>query len=141
MHTDWIHALLGGVLIGIAVSVMLIFNGKVTGVSGIVNGVLAPFKAENLWRWYFIAGLILGGFLLVFIRPMAFSGELQTETWTVIVAGLLVGFGTTLGSGCTSGHGVCGISRLSFRSVLATILFILAGIVAVAFLRKMGVFV
>jgi uncharacterized membrane protein YedE/YeeE len=140
MHQDWINALLGGVIIGISVSLMLLWNGRVTGISGIINGALSPVKGDTSWRVLFIAGLFLGGLTLKALNPNVFSGSLPTETWTTVVAGLLVGFGTILGSGCTSGHGVCGISRMSPRSLVATIIFIAAGVIAVAAFRQLGVF-
>ena len=139
MHQDWINALLGGVIIGISVSLMLLWNGRVTGISGIINGTLSPVKGDTGWRVLFVVGLFLGGLTLKVLNPNIFSGGLQTETWTTVVAGLLVGFGTILGSGCTSGHGVCGISRMSPRSLVATILFISAGVVAVAVFKQLGV--
>jgi uncharacterized protein len=140
MAIEWVMGLVGGVLIGFSVSLMLLWNGRVTGISGIVNGVLNPIKGDTSWKWYFLGGLLLGGALIKFVLPTAFSGQLETEIWTVVVAGLLVGFGTILGSGCTSGHGICGISRLSPRSIVATLVFISAGIVIVAFLRRIGVY-
>ncbi len=133
--------LLGGLLIGAAVSFMLYLNGRVTGVSGIIyDAVVTPTKKDSVWRWYFISGMLIGGFILRIIKPEAFSGDLPTSNWTLVVAGLLVGFGTVLSSGCTSGHGVCGTSRLSPRSLVATITFILAGVAAVFVFRKLGVF-
>lgn len=140
MHQDWINALLGGVIIGISVSLMLLWNGRVTGISGIINGALSPVKGDTGWRVLFIVGLFLGGLTLRALNPNIFSGSLETETWTTVVAGLLVGFGTILGSGCTSGHGVCGISRMSPRSMVATIIFISAGVIAVVAFKKLGVF-
>ena len=140
MSNEWMMALLGGALIGISASLMLLWNGRVTGISGIVNGVITPAKGDTAWRWYFIGGLITGGLTIQFVKPSAFSGQLETGTWTIVAAGLLVGFGTILGSGCTSGHGVCGISRLSPRSLIATFVFIGAGVLAVVVLRKLGVF-
>jgi hypothetical protein len=141
MHQDWINAILGGVLIGISVSLMLLLNGRVTGISGIINGVILPKKGDTAWRVLFITGLFLGGLFLRALKPNVFSGALHTETWTTVVAGLLVGFGTILGSGCTSGHGVCGISRMSPRSLVATAVFIVAGIAAVFIYKKLGVLV
>ena len=140
MYQDWINALFGGVIIGIAVSLMLLWNGRVTGISGIINGTLSPLKGDTGWRVLFIIGLLLGGLALKVLNPNIFSGNLETDTWTTVVAGLLVGFGTILGSGCTSGHGVCGISRMSVRSLVATIIFISAGVVAVVVFRRLGVF-
>lgn len=139
MKQEWINALLGGGVIGVAVSLMLLWNGRVTGISGIVNGILSPAKGDTAWRIYFVVGLFLGGLTTKLINPAAFSGALTADTWTTVVAGLLVGFGTIMGSGCTSGHGVCGISRLSPRSIVATLSFIIAGILAVTFFRKLGV--
>lgn len=140
MQADWINALLGGVIIGISVSMMLMFNGRVTGISGIINGALTPQKGDTLWRVLFIVGLVLGGFVMKALNPSVFSGGLETAGWTNVAAGLLVGFGTILGSGCTSGHGVCGISRMSPRSLVATIVFIAAGVGAVALFRQVGIF-
>lgn len=139
MQSEWIFALAGGAIIGIAVSIMLLFNGRVTGISGIINGILTPKAGDTLWRITFVLGLLVGGLILQFTSPKVWGETLLTPLWTTIVAGLLVGFGTILGSGCTSGHGVCGISRLSPRSILATITFIVAGIIAVVVFRKLGV--
>lgn len=139
MPVEWMNALLGGVLIGISVSMMLLWNGRVTGIAGIVNGLIAPVKGDISWRLLFVVGLILGGLVLKALSAQVFSGQLETDNWTVIAAGLLVGFGTIMGSGCTSGHGVCGISRLSIRSILATAVFIAAGVTAVYFFKNFGV--
>lgn len=141
MQQDWINALLGGVIIGISVSMMLLLNGRVTGISGIINGVLTPLKGDTTWRVLFVGGLFLGGLAISALNPNVFTGSLNTETWTTVVAGLLVGFGTIMGSGCTSGHGVCGVSRMSPRSMVATIAFIGAGVAAVAVFKYLGVFV
>ena len=138
---DYLLALLGGALIGISVSLMLWWNGRVTGISGIVYAAaIKPVKDDLDWRWSFIAGMLGGGLLLHLIYPKAFDGSLPTANWTLVVGGLLVGFGTVLGNGCTSGHGVCGISRLSPRSLMATITFMGAGILSVYVFRKLGVF-
>lgn len=139
MNQEWMNALIGGILIGVSVSLMLYWNGRVTGISGIINGVLTPAKGDTLWRVLFVAGLFSGGLLMKFVHPTAFSGTLETPDWTIPVAGLLVGFGTIMGSGCTSGHGVCGISRTSPRSLIATVAFMAAGILAVVIFRKLGV--
>ncbi len=139
MPQEWINALVGGAIIGLAVSIMLLWNGRVTGISGIINGAIFPTPGDTAWRFLFVLGLILGGFTLQLFNPAALSGQLSTDTITTIIAGLLVGFGTILGSGCTSGHGVCGISRLSPRSIVATITFIGAGMVSVYLFKKFGV--
>jgi uncharacterized membrane protein YedE/YeeE len=127
-----VWALIGGAIIGLAVSIMLAFNGRVTGISGIISGLLPPSKGDFSWRVLFILGLLTGGVLLRFIRPESFESISQNMSLVDYgIAGLLVGFGTLLGSGCTSGHGVCGISRLSMRSITATIVFIVFGVISV----------
>lgn len=139
MQQEWINALLGGVLIGVSVSMMLLFNGRVTGISGIINGAMVGDRSDLAWRVLFVLGLFVGGMVMKALDPFAFEGTLNTQDWTVVVAGLLVGFGTIMGSGCTSGHGVCGISRMSPRSLVATVAFIAAGVAAVAVFRNLGV--
>lgn len=138
MNPEWLNALVGGSLIGVAVSLMLLLNGRVTGISGILYGLFSPAKNDIAWRWSFILGLVSGGLVLAGVMPDSFVGSLSTPVWTLILAGILVGFGTVLGSGCTSGHGVCGISRLSVRSILATVLFVVAGIASVYFFKSLG---
>jgi uncharacterized protein len=126
-----IAALIGGILIGLSASAMLLLEGKIAGVSGICAGVLNPAKDDTLWRMSFIAGLLAGGLLLrVFMRE-AFNFGVVHSYAMLILAGLLVGFGTRLSNGCTSGHGVCGIGRLSTRSMVATITFIASGAITV----------
>lgn len=120
-------SLIGGILIGLAASMMLLFNGKIAGISGIVAGLLRPARDETLWRALFVTGLITGGLVLRFIHPAAYAFTISRTTAALVAAGLLVGFGTRLGNGCTSGHGVCGISRLSARSIAATMVFIATG--------------
>lgn len=137
MPTEWIYALIGGVCIGIAATLMLYWNGRVTGISGIVNKLMS--RRAGSWRWGFFAGLIAGGILLKFIAPEVFVTSLNAPLWTVPVAGLLVGFGTAMGSGCTSGHGVCGISRLSIRSIVATVTFIAAGMLSALVFQMWGI--
>lgn len=139
MNQYWNLALIGGAIIGIAVSIMLLTNGRVTGISGIIGGILAPKKGDLQWRIFFVLGLLSGGWLISYLRPSSIGPALSTPTWSVVVAGLLVGFGTMMGSGCTSGHGVCGISRLSPRSLAATIAFMTAGGLAVILFKKWGV--
>lgn len=125
-----INALLGGVLIGLAASLMMLFNGRVTGISGILAGIIQPKKSDVSWRVSFIAGLLLGGVVLTFLRPEAFMQHSSAQWGDYIFAGLMVGFGTLLGSGCTSGHGICGISRMSMRSIIATVTFIAFGMLS-----------
>ena len=130
-------ALIGGGVIGIAVSLMLVFNGRVTGISGIVSGVLTPKKNDFAWRALFLLGLISGGLILKVIHPDSFQSLSNMNLVDYAFAGFLVGFGTLLGNGCTSGHGVCGISRLSVRSILATSVFIIFGVVSVIIFKML----
>lgn len=124
-------SILGGAIIGIAVSLMLLFNGRVTGISGIIGGTLTPKPHDIIWRITFVLGLLSGGFVLKFVLPEAFEIKSSAQTIDYIIAGLLVGFGTLLGNGCTSGHGVCGISRFSTRSIMSTLTFISFGVLSV----------
>ncbi len=139
MNPSWISALWGGAIIGLSVSLMLLWNGRVTGISGIVSGSFKPAKGDLTWRLYFVAGLFLGGITLAMLNPHLFDGNVSQSNLQTVIAGLLVGVGTTMGSGCTSGHGVCGISRMSPRSLVATVTFIIAGVAAVAAFRYWGV--
>lgn len=119
--------LLSGGLIGFAVTIMLLFNGRVTGISGIIASTLTKPKIDGLWRWMFVVGLIVGGVIIHAIRPDLFANVSGRSTAVVLIAGLLVGYGTVMASGCTSGHGVCGLSRFSVRSVISTLTFMLFG--------------
>ena len=132
-----VSALIGGVLIGVAASLLLLASGRVAGVSGIVDGLLAPARGDWLWRVLFVAGLLLAGFGALLFAPERI-GPAPRSLSTLIVAGLLVGVGTRLGHGCTSGHGVCGISRLSRRSLIATLTFIVMGMLVVRVLAWLG---
>lgn len=123
-------SILGGVIIGFAVSLMLLFNGKITGVSGFLGGLLKKETMLDPVRLYFVLGLLAGGVLLRILYPDAFLLPKEEAPLDYIFAGLLVGFGTRLGNGCTSGHGVCGISRLSLRSIASTVTFILFGVLS-----------
>lgn len=120
-------SLAGGVLIGISAAAMLLFNGKIAGISGILAGVLRPVKADTSWRLCFVGGLLAGGLILRVVLPQAFVFGTIHSTGALAIAGLLVGVGTRLGNGCTSGHGVCGVARLSGRSILATTIFMATG--------------
>ena len=123
--TPW-SALFGGALIGISASALLLLNGRVAGISGILGGLVRPRAEETSWRALFVAGLLVGGLALLLFRPASF-GVAPVSLPLAIVAGVFVGFGTRLGSGCTSGHGVCGISRFSGRSLAATMTFMATG--------------
>lgn len=133
--TAAILATIGGILIGLASLGLLYFNGRIAGISGIVGGLLQPNRGDILWRALFVVGLFTGGLVLLLAYPSAFPSEVETSTLGLIAAGLLVGIGTRIGSGCTSGHGVCGMSRLSPRSFVATLTFMAAGAVTVFIVR------
>ena len=127
--------LTGGILIGISASMMLLFSGRIAGVSGIFGGMLFQQGKERAWRLSFITGLIGGGILLYAINAEFFENSSGRGLLAVNIAGFLVGIGTRVGGGCTSGHGVCGIGRLSVRSIVATVTFVLAGMVAVVLVK------
>jgi uncharacterized membrane protein YedE/YeeE len=126
-------ALLGGVLIGIAATLLLAVNGRIAGVSGIAGGLLTPRSGDIAWRGLFLAGLILGAGAYSAFRHVDI--QIEEKFPVLIVAGLLVGYGTQLGRGCTSGHGVCGIARLSPRSIAATLVFMLSAAATVYLVR------
>lgn len=144
--SQYLNPLIGGLLIGLSVTIMLLFNGRVTGISGIVGGILnflnkadaRSHKNDTLWRITFVLGMLIGGVLLNFYMPASLVSTVDSSSLTLISAGLLVGFGTLLGGGCTSGHGICGLSRLSPRSLVSTGLFMFAGIAIVFLVRKLG---
>ena len=128
--------LTGGILIGIAASMMLLFSGRIAGVSGIFGGMLFQQGKERAWRLSFVVGLIAGGILLYTINAEVFENSSGRGILAVNIAGLLVGIGTRIGGGCTSGHGVCGIGRLSVRSIVATVTFVFAGMITVALFKS-----
>jgi uncharacterized membrane protein YedE/YeeE len=131
-------ALAGGALIGVASSLFLLTTGRVAGISGVVGGVVCPTRGDVLWRVAFVVGLVLVGAVAVVVVPERVDYDVSRSIGLMVVAGLLVGFGTRLGSGCTSGHGVCGLSRLSLRSLVSTLTFIAAGVVTVALMRQLA---
>ena len=118
-----VSGLIGGLLIGLAVALMLLLNGRIAGISGIVGGLLNPKGGDAGWGLAFVAGLPLGAFAYVLATGGRAPVEVLASPPTILVGGLLVGFGTRLGSGCTSGHGLCGLARLSRRSIAATAVF------------------
>ncbi len=131
-------SLAGGALIGLATSILLVANGRIAGISGIYAGALTGSSGPPRWRWLFVAGLLVGGAVLFGIVPAMFAVTTDRPLWAIALAGLAVGVGTRLGSGCTSGHGVCGISRLSRRSLVATATFLVTGGITVALARVLG---
>ncbi len=118
-----VSGLIGGMLIGLAAALLLLLNGRISGISGIVGGLLAPKSSDAGWRVLFIAGLLLGAFGYMLATGGMLPVRMQASLPVLVVAGLLVGFGTRFGSGCTSGHGLCGIGRLSKRSIVASVVF------------------
>lgn len=136
---SWMRAALGGAMIGLAAAVLFIFNGRIAGISGVLGGLLSGRREDDEapWRTLFIVGLVAGAAVAALAHPALREFTLQAGWGGMIVAGLLVGFGTRLGSGCTSGHGVCGIGRLSARSIVATMTFMAAGFVTVFVVRHL----
>lgn len=132
---DWTHftpleSAIGGVVIGVAASMLILFCGRVAGISGILGGVLSRANNDKGWRIAFLLGLVLSPVLWRLVAPL--PAVSITASWPMlVVAGLLVGVGTRYGSGCTSGHGVCGLSRLSVRSLIATLTFMAAAFITV----------
>lgn len=118
-HFTPLTSLAGGLLIGLASAGMLVLNGRIAGISGITGGALKLPRGDLLWRILFVAGLLVGGFAYHAMSPGAFAMTLERSTAALVAAGLLVGFGTQMGNGCTSGHGICGLSRFSIRSLVA----------------------
>ncbi len=135
MPIEWLYGLFGGILIGLSATLLLALNGRIAGISGIVNGAIA-FAAVETWRWLFLLGLIAGGLTYEYALAPQPTTTYPFAPVTMIVAGLLVGFGTRMGNGCTSGHGVCGLGRLSGRSLVAVITFMSTGVVTVFITRR-----
>jgi uncharacterized membrane protein YedE/YeeE len=144
MNIDWTHftpwaSLTGGVLLGIASALFILLNGRILGISGILGGLLPAKTGDASWRITFMLGLIVSPLVMKAIAPaeLLHAPRIEANTVMVVIAGLLVGLGTRYGSGCTSGHGVCGLSRLSPRSMVATGLFMAAGFVTVYVLKHL----
>ena len=134
-----IESLLGGLIIGIAVAVLYLMRGNYSGISGIYFNVISANKHGFLWRLLFVVGLIIGPVILSFCSYKDLGFEMpNTDPIIIILGGLLVGYGTELGSGCTSGHGICGIGRLSIRSITGTCVFVGAGVLTVLLTRSLG---
>jgi hypothetical protein len=131
---DWVGGLGGGALIGLASVLLLAVTGRIAGISGILGGLLSA-PGDRAWRVAFLLGLPAGAALVAWLMG-GLVQEQSAKGWTLIAAGLLVGFGTRLGSGCTSGHGVCGLARRSPRSAAATVVFIAAGMLTVFIVRR-----
>lgn len=143
MTIDWAHftpwtALAGGILLGIASAAFILVNGRVLGISGILGGLLVPKRSDASWRVMFLLGLLLAPATLSLLAPGLISApRIEADNVAIVAAGLLVGLGTRYGSGCTSGHGVCGLSRLSPRSLVATLAFMVSGFAMVYVVRHL----
>jgi uncharacterized membrane protein YedE/YeeE len=142
MQIDWlsftpIPSFLGGMMLGLAATLYVLLHGRILGISGIVSGLVHPKKEDWSWRLAFIIGLITAPFLAALFFGILPVIEVDASWLTVIIAGLLVGFGVQYGSGCTSGHGICGLSRLSPRSLVATLSFMTAGFLVVFIIRHL----
>ncbi|NDE00527.1 MAG: YeeE/YedE family protein [Gammaproteobacteria bacterium] len=141
MNIDWVHfspwaALTGGIVLGVASAAFVLVNGRVLGISGILGGLLVPQRSDASWRVFFLLGLILAPASLSLIAPeLVGTPRIDAGNVSIVAAGLLVGLGTRYGSGCTSGHGVCGLSRLSPRSLVATLAFMASGFATVYLIR------
>ena len=142
MNIDWNHftpwaSLIGGLLLGVASAAFILINGRILGISGILGGLLPPKVGDISWRVAFLLGMLAAPTVFMALVPAGFASEPRIDAgfWTVIAAGLLVGIGTRYASGCTSGHGVCGLSRLSPRSLVATLSFMGAGFFIVYIVR------
>lgn len=129
---------LGGVLIGLSASLMLLLHGRIAGISGIIGGGMKPRPGDIAWRLLFIGGLLVGGLVAALVYPSGLEIGIERSTGAVVAAGLLVGFGTRMGNGCTSGHGICGLTRFSPRSAVAVGTFMLTGGITAAIVS--GVF-
>ena len=143
MTIDWINftpyaALSGGILLGVASATFILINGRILGISGILGGLLVPRRGDVSWRVFFLAGMLLAPAILALVWPQRLVvPRIDADNFTIIVAGVLVGLGTRYGSGCTSGHGVCGLSRLSPRSLVATLAFMASGFATVYIVRHL----
>ncbi|NOH71248.1 YeeE/YedE family protein [Vibrio pectenicida] len=131
-------SLIGGMVLGLSAILLLFISGKVAGISGIINGLLFPTKGDVLWRALFLLGLVIGGTIGLVSMGIQAPDTDGVPIHILILAGLLVGFGTRLGNGCTSGHGICGVGRLSVRSLLATGVFIFSAMVTVWLTHEVG---
>ena len=142
MQIDWlsftpIPSLLGGMILGLAAALYVFLHGRILGISGIVAGLLHPKMTDSAWRLSLVLGLISAPFLAALFFGIIPIVEIDSSWLAIVIAGLLVGFGAQYGSGCTSGHGICGLSRLSPRSLVATLAFMSAGFIMVFIIRHL----
>ncbi|WP_008316473.1 YeeE/YedE family protein [Leptolyngbya sp. PCC 6406] len=138
-NVHWLGGLVGGGLIGLSATLLLALNGRIAGISGMINGALGFTRAEQ-WRWWFLAGLLAGAGLYEYLLAPQPTPVSQFAPVAMVLGGFLVGFGTRMGNGCTSGHGVCGLGRLSGRSLAAVLTFMASGIVTVFVTRHLLAF-
>ncbi|MBD9535130.1 YeeE/YedE family protein [Stenotrophomonas sp. STM01] len=134
----WMSALLGGVLIGMAATLLLWLTGRIAGISGMLGGVLLPKRGEIAWRLAFLIGLVGAGAAWLWSVPGAYVPRQGFSPLLLVVAGVLVGIGTRMGNGCTSGHGVCGLGRLSLRSLAAVLTFMLIAVITTFIVRHVA---
>jgi len=135
-HSAYFASLLGGLLIGTAVALFVLLNGRIAGISGILAGLVQAGKEDKIWRVMFVLGLAASPFVYRIASDLP-AATIEAGTRQLVIAGLLVGLGTSYASGCTSGHGVCGISRGSVRSIVATLTFMIAGFITVYLIRHL----
>jgi len=140
MQIDWMaftpgSALLGGILLGIAASLFVLLHGRILGISGIISGLLSPRTGDVNWRLILLLGILSAPFWAAILFGIHTEAVIDADWFAIIIAGVLVGFGASYGSGCTSGHGICGLSRLSPRSLMATLTFMGAGFLTVFVVR------
>lgn len=133
---NFLIALSGGMLIGLSATLLLAFNGRIAGISGMINGAIT-FEKKEVWRWLFLMGMILGGALYEYVLAPQPTPIYSLTPWIMVISGFLVGFGTNMGNGCTSGHGVCGLGRLSLRSLVAVLTFMATAILTVFIVRHL----
>lgn len=132
-----VSAFLGGTLIGLSASLFLLLNGRIAGISGIMNGFVTSPKTKEVWRVLFLLGLVLGAVIFQLVTNNSLSVRQDYPIVLIILGGFFVGVGTRMGNGCTSGHGICGIARFSIRSIMATITFMLSGMVTVFVIKHL----
>jgi uncharacterized membrane protein YedE/YeeE len=142
MQIDWfsftpIPSLLGGMILGVAAALYVLLHGRILGISGIVSGLLHPKLTDTAWRLSLVLGLVSAPFMAALFLGIFPVVEIESDWFAIVIAGLLVGFGAHYGSGCTSGHGICGLSRLSPRSLVATCAFMFSGFVTVYIFRHL----
>ncbi len=140
IDSSWWYSLAGGALIGLASGGLMLLNGRIAGISGVLHIAIGGKGSREEWRWAFLAGLVLTGTIAQLVFPNAISTSRFTpkDVVVTVVAGLLVGFGTRMGGGCTSGHGICGLARFSPRSLVAVLVFLGTGMLVTAIMRMMG---